>query len=220
MNKREHFYSRNVELRAIGDDDDEDDDGEFAIEGYAATFHGEADLGDFRERVAPTAFTRALREGQDVRCLRNHDPNFILGRTKSGTLQLRCDDRGLRFRCALDRNNPEHRATHAMIKRGDMDACSFGFIPQKQSWSDQRGADGSVYALRTLEDVDLQDVSAVCYPAYQDGTEVNARSAKFFFPEGQPVEVRSAVEKFKTENPDTSATTEELRLQIQKLKLF
>jgi HK97 family phage prohead protease len=219
MSNQERFYLRNVELRAIGNEDDDD---EFALEGYAASWDSEADLGDFHERCTPSAFTRALREGQDVRCLRNHDPNFVLGRTKNRTLQLRCDDKGLRFRCQLDRNNPEHRATHSMVRRGDMDGCSFAFrvVPGGQRWSDQRAADGSVYALRELLDVDLQDVSAVTFPAYQAGTEVNARS--LFMPEGESVEVRSAVERFKKAHPEEAdaPTAEELRLQLLKVKLF
>jgi phage head maturation protease len=42
----------------------------------------------FREVIKPGAFTRALKEKQDVRCLINHDDNLVLGRTKSGTLKL------------------------------------------------------------------------------------------------------------------------------------
>ena len=54
-------------------------------EGYAAVFNSETDLGYYREKIAPGAFTRALAEKQDVRCLFNHDPNHVLGRTKNGS---------------------------------------------------------------------------------------------------------------------------------------
>jgi hypothetical protein len=190
----ERLYSRGAELRALGNEDDEDD---FALDGYAATWDGESeDLGGFRERCMPTAFTRALNEGQDVRCLRNHNPDFVLGRTKNRTLQLRCDNTGLHFRCLLDPKNPEHRSTHASVRRGDIDSCSFAFVAKQQRWEDATDRNGNRYALRLLDDVDLQDCSVVCYPAYT-ATSVQARSA-LLFPNGQPVEVRSAVERFKT----------------------
>src|SRR5882672_2003174 len=55
-------------------------------EGYAAKFgKWSQDLGGFREMIAPSAFNRALLEKQDVRCLLNHNPSVIFGRTASGT---------------------------------------------------------------------------------------------------------------------------------------
>jgi HK97 family phage prohead protease len=223
--KLERLYLQ-TELRALGEEDEEDEEDEFAIEGYAATFDGEADLGDFRERCNPRCFTRALQEGQEVRCLRNHDPNFVLGRTKNRTLQLMADNRGLRFRCQLDRSNPEHRATHSMIRRGDLDGCSFAFLPNRNggdTWSQVRGADGNLYALRELLDVDLQDVSVCTYPAY-NSTSVQARSA-LFFPDGQSAEMRSAIEQhrsnnsLRTDSPD-APSQEELERQLRAIRLW
>ena len=175
------------ELRAEGDGKS------MSLSGYAATFGQESnDLGGFKEQLMPGCFSRALREGQDVRCLRNHDPNFVLGRTKNGTLQLKEDSRGLHFRCELDPENPEHRAVHSSVKRGDTDSMSFAFIQRSQDWADAKAADGSSYALRTLHDVDLRDVSPVTYPAYNN-TAVQARSleANHFFDAESAVECRA-----------------------------
>jgi Escherichia/Staphylococcus phage prohead protease len=181
------FVRSGVELRASDEDDDE-----LSISGLATPFESESeDMGGFREMVMPSAFSRALREGQDIRCLRNHDPNFVLGRTKNGTLSAWESRSGLAFRCTLDPKNPEHRATHAMVSRGDIDACSFAFTAKKQSWTERRGSDGEVYPLRLLEDVDLQDLSVVTYPAYR-ATSVQARN----FPMGEVAEVRSALTAF------------------------
>ena len=177
------------ELRAESQGD------EMSIVGYAALFNAESkDLGGFRETVAPGAFTRSLKGGSDVHCLRNHDPNLILGRTKNKTLTLEQDERGLKFRCALDPNQQSHRDLHASIKRGDMDECSFAFTVGKdgQDWQEKKGND-DWYAARTLKDVDLVDVSAVTYPAY-GSTSVQARC----FPDGFSQEIRSAVGTLQT----------------------
>lgn len=177
------------ELRAESQGD------EMALVGYAAKFNTQSeDLGGFRETIMPGAFTRSLRAGGDVKCLYNHDPNFVLGRTKNKTLSLEEDGVGLRFRCVLP-NTQAARDLHTLIGRGDVDSCSFAFMPVSQSWEDARDGNGDMYASRKLMDVDLQDVSAVTYPAYPD-TQVSARSLAMF-PDGEPLEVRSAIDRVK-----------------------
>ncbi len=168
-----------TELRTAGD--------EFALVGYAATFNSwSKDLGGFREQIGTTAFARSLRTGADVKALFNHDPNNILGRTKSGTLQLSQDGKGLKFHCQLDKNSQYHRDLHASVKRGDIDECSFAFtVPAGgQSWTDGPDPEtGKQTALRTLLDVDLIDVSVVTYPAYNK-TGVDARAVKLYASHG------------------------------------
>ena len=84
--KLERRYFAVEELRA--------DDGDGTIQGYAAVFDSPSlNLGGFREIVRPGAFTQSVQR-DDVRALFNHDPNFVLGRTKSGTLALLEDERG------------------------------------------------------------------------------------------------------------------------------
>jgi len=174
-----------AELRAVGD--------EYALIGYAAMFNNlSKDLGGFREKISPGAFTRSLREGADVMCLFNHAVDNVLGRTKSGTLTLSEDDRGLKYRCQLDRSNPLHQQVYASIKRGDISTCSFAFtVPVGGDlWEGARDSD-SAYQLRTLLDVDLIDCSPVTYPAY-DNTAVGARQEmgrqKFGYSKKSPVE--------------------------------
>jgi uncharacterized protein len=164
-------YRAIPELRAVTGDD-------LKIVGYAAVFNSQSkDLGGFRETVAPGAFTRALAERQEVKCLFNHSADHVLGRTGNGTLALVQDSRGLRFECQLDPNQHFHRDLHASIKRGDVDSCSFAFKPAKdgQTWENRNDANGNYYAARTLTDVDLFDVSAVVNPAY-DTTSLAARA--------------------------------------------
>jgi len=152
---------------------------EFSLLGYAATFNSwSKDLGGFREIIRPGTFVRSIRAGADVKCLFNHAADNILGRTKSGTLQVEEDSKGLRFRCQLDRTSQAHRDLYSAVKRGDIDECSFAFSVAKggQSWDEGTNPEtGEPIAQRTLTDVDLIDVSCVTYPAYNQ-TSVEGRT--------------------------------------------
>lgn len=156
-------------------------DDQFQIVGVAAAYNTlSGDLGGFREKIAPGAFTRALREKQDCRMLLNHDPNKVLGRVKNGTLKLEDSAEGLRFACQLDENQQWHKDLHAAIKRGDIDSCSFAFSVAKNGQSVEQSTDerGKPVMLRTLRDINLADCSVVTYPAYPNGTRVTARAQK------------------------------------------
>ena len=163
-----------TELRAAAD---------FSISGRAASYNvNSQNLGGFVEQIAPGAFTKSLNANPDVKCTFNHDPNQVLGRTKSGTLQLTDSVGGLDFRCQLDKNNGTHRDIYASIKRGDIDECSFAFTVGKddEDWEENAAVDatGQRCALRTLRNVNLIDVSAVTYPAYNasGATQVSSRA--------------------------------------------
>jgi HK97 family phage prohead protease len=141
------------------------------IVGHAAVFDEfSEDLGGFRERIQPGAFTKTLQEA-DVRALWNHDPNYVLGRTKNGTLSLREDKRGLAFEVTP----PETQwASDCLvsIRRGDVDQMSFGFHTVRDEWT--KSEDDQI--TRTLIEVALYDVSPVTFPAYpQTNAEVRAK---------------------------------------------
>lgn len=161
------------------------------IEGYSAVFNEQYDSGWMMESIKPGAFTRALKEKQDVRCLFNHDANNVLGRTKSGTLKLTEDSTGLHFACDT---NPDIRIAadvQGMIDRGDVDGCSFAFQVTKQTWREEKDSDGHYITYREIEDVDLFDVGPVTYPAYE-GTSVSGRAQdRAGLLDGAPVEIRA-----------------------------
>lgn len=154
---------------------------EFALVGYAALYNSlSKNFGGFREMIAPGTFQRSINRGADVKALFNHQPDNILGRTKSGTLHLESDSRGLKFRCDLDKRQSRHQDLHAAVQRGDVDECSFAFTVARggEDWMENGCEDddtGEKCYMRTLKDVDLMDVSVVTYPAY-DGTSAGARA--------------------------------------------
>jgi len=163
-----------VELRA-----ESDDAGPRKIVGHAAVFDKPSlDLGGFRELIAPGAFANAIKEGDDVRALWNHDANLVLGRTTSGTLKLSEDDTGLRMDINLEGAPDQVRDLAKSIVRGDVSQASFAFnlrSAEGDSWHDDE--DGQTW--RTLRDLRLSDVSPVTYPAYPD-TAVATRSLEAY----------------------------------------
>lgn len=130
--------------------------------GHAAVFDKlSEELWGFREKISRGAFTRAIKEKQDVIALREHDPSLVLGRSSSGTLTLEEDEIGLR--ATIEPPDTElGRETVELVKRGDLRHMSFGFMVKKESFEERD--DGTI--VRTLEDVDLFDVSVVGFPAY------------------------------------------------------
>lgn len=141
------------------------DDGAAVLRGHAAVFDKLSEnLGGFRERIEPGAFDDALED--DVRALFNHDPNLILGRTRSGTLKLDVDDSGLSYEVTLP-DTQTGRDLAISVERGDIDQSSFAFVVEKDSWGKDK--DGQI--IRTILKVSrLFDVSPVTYPAYPDAT--------------------------------------------------
>lgn len=135
------------------------------LTGYIATWDREAQIGSFREVVRRGAFRDSLASGADILALLDHSPTAVLGRTKSGTLELSEDDRGLAFRLSVP-DTTHGRDLVALAERHDLGGASFGFEVLDEAWSGD---------LRELRSVRLHEVSIVSsWPAY-DGTVVNLR---------------------------------------------
>lgn len=154
-----------MEWRVKGDTDP-------VIEGYGALFNSESqDLGGFREKIAPGAFARSIKNNANIMSLFNHDPSMVLGRTGNGTLTLREDKTGLHMEVKPP-NTAAARDVIEVIRRGDVTGQSFQFITVRDSWE---GLSGDEDTIRTLEEVRLLEVGPVVFPAYTD-TKVSARA--------------------------------------------
>lgn len=157
---------KDAEKRTMGTIEVREAEGEdMILEGYAAVFNSETDLGHFREVIKPGAFDGVM--DNDVRALINHDPNLVLGRTTNGTLELSTDERGLKYRVKLGAQQYA-KDFYESVKRGDISQSSFAFTIEEQSWNEER-------TVRSVNKVrQLLDVSPVTYPAYAAAT-VQAR---------------------------------------------
>jgi HK97 family phage prohead protease len=136
------------------------------LEGYAATFGSEARIGRVVETIEPGAFRASL--AGDVLALLDHDASKVLGRTRSGTLRLSEDSRGLAFSLDVP-DTAAGRDVLALAERNDLGGMSFGFMVPAggERWQGER---------RTLLTVGLREISVVsAHPAYPD-TELALRS--------------------------------------------
>lgn len=149
--KRSVAYT-NLEVRALGNGN--------TLFGYAAVWDSPSEPMPFVEFVRRGAFTKTLNDGADVRLLIDHS-GVPLARSKSGTLVLEEDEKGLRVEADLDPANPDAQRVLSAMKRGDLSQMSFAFRTIKDSWSKDR-------MTRELREVQLFDVSVVTYPAYEE----------------------------------------------------
>ncbi|SFJ25623.1 HK97 family phage prohead protease [Bradyrhizobium sp. Gha] len=142
------------------------------LSGYAATFGTEARINDFTETISPGAFRKTLASGADVLALVDHDAGRVLARTKSSTLRLSEDNRGLAF--DLDVPDTTYgRDILELVQRNDAGGMSFGFIASDERWDGDH---------RILNSVDLREISVVsAHPAYSQ-TVVQARARPRSFP--------------------------------------
>ena len=139
------------------------------IGGYFVVFNTWTELWDgYFEQVSPIAFENS--DLTDIRALINHNDGLVLGRTKSNSLTLRVDDKGLYGESKVNPNDQDAVNLYERVKRGDVDQCSFGFQITEEEWEDT--ADGY---RSTITGIKLFEVSVVTFPAYED-TSVSARS--------------------------------------------
>ena len=140
------------------------------VEGYASVFNSMSEDLGFREVILPGAFSNVL--DNDVRALYNHDSNYLLARTTSGTLELKEDDKGLYYRFEMP-NTSYGNDMLELFRRGDLTQSSFGFTVEKDNW---RMEDGQ--QVRYIYRVgSLFDVSPVVFPAYNQASS-GLRSAE------------------------------------------
>lgn len=176
--KQTRSLKTELKTRAEGED--------MTIEGYFVVFNSQTELwqGAYEE-IAPQALDNTL--SNDIRALINHDSRLVLGRNKSGTLELKVDSRGLWGSIKINPNDTDAVNLYERVKRGDVDQCSFGFnvTSEETDWRE----DGTVKW--TITGVDLHEVSVVTFPAYED-TGVAARSKEVEQHKEKQLEVRKA----------------------------
>lgn len=162
---------RSFEIRA------KDDQTEYRVEGYAATFEKEEvmfeyDGVQYKEVIDRAAFGNT--QMADVVMNFNHGGKPV-ARTKNKTLSLIVDDVGLRISANIG-GTEEGRRLFEEVKGGYIDKMSFAFTVSEESYNKD------THTRRITGIKRLYDVAAVDFPAYES-TSIQARS--FFEAEAQ-----------------------------------
>jgi uncharacterized protein len=142
---------------------------EMIIEGYFALYESETELWtNSFEIITKGAFDNTLNN--DIRALWNHNTQFVLGRNKSNSLELKTDDKGLFGKITLPKTQYA-KDLYELIKRGDINQASFGFNILDEDFEEL--ANGG-YRWR-INEIDLHEISVVTFHAYEN-TTVQARA--------------------------------------------
>jgi HK97 family phage prohead protease len=147
-----HVTVNDFEIRETGDG--------MSFTGYAAVFDSPSEPLPWTETIRAGAFARSLRSKNNVMMLWSHDTSQPLASTRSRTLRLSEDERGLRVEADLP-DTTLGRDVAQLLRAGVVDSMSFGFsVPRNgDAWSE----DGMT---RELKEVRLHEVSVVAFPAY------------------------------------------------------
>ena len=161
-----------VSFRAI------EEDGKRFLEGYASVFSQRSKLiyengKFFYEVIDPKTFDEVLRDDKlDVKLNFNHANDKIIARTKSGTLKLSTDEKGLLFRAELP-DVSYAKDVYELVSRGDLFENSFAFVVRKsdEEWSkDENGT-----LLRLVRKVTKLIDVAICVDGAYENTTISAR---------------------------------------------
>lgn len=148
MDLERKFVSAPAELTVVDGD---------RIEGYASLFGAVDQGGDVVEAGAYAASLARLKEtGRRVKMLWQHDPTQPIGIWDD----VREDDRGLYVRGRLLSDVAKAKEAAVLVAAGAIDGLSIGYRTLKAS-KDAQGR-------RTLQELDLWEVSLVTFPMLSD----------------------------------------------------
>lgn len=134
-----------------------EEDGSFS--GYGSVF---GNVDSYREIVAPGAFLESLKRikdsGDPLPALWQHRSDEPIG----GYDDLQEDEHGLKTTGFLMVNEiPLAAQAHALMKRRVVKGLSIGYYVEKSDYNEKTG-------IRTLVQLDLQEISIVTFPANPD----------------------------------------------------
>ena len=126
------------------------------VSGLAIPYGTDSQPLPFIETIERGAFREDLGK-RNVALLVEHDGGRVLADTRSGTLALEEDERGVSFRAQLP-GTRDGKDMRVLLRDGIYQHRSFGFVAEKDEW---RGNRRSVLSAR------LYEVSLVHTPAYE-----------------------------------------------------
>jgi HK97 family phage prohead protease len=174
-------------------------DGTRTITGTAIVFNSRSlDLGGFQEIVSPGAVTKTLSSGSNVLLLNNHQTSQPLGSTRSGSLNITTDSKGVNFSCKIDTRQSYASDLAYSIENNVTQGCSFGFYTEEDTWSNDNGI-----LTRTLESISIFELSLTVAPAYESTTATVRTSIQTC-----PKELRSLLHRSSSEQDNDDCDCE------------
>ena len=119
------------------------------------------------DSVGHEAFMKdSLKLSKHGVCLHSqHNESEVLASSKSGTLKIKPDDKGLFFEASIPKNA---LLTRELLQRKDLSGASAGFVVEDDFWEQDT---------RNIKKAVLHEISLVSKPAHS-GTEVSFRKAQ------------------------------------------
>lgn len=193
-----------MELRVQNAELDANSDGALKVSGYVNKTNQYSEiLGTtkrFKEKIAKGAFSKAIREAKQINFLAEHDSKKILASTRNSSLELTEDEQGL-FMSANISPTSWGRDSFQLIKDGILQNMSFGFRTIRDSW---KNIGANLYE-RTIEELELFEVSVVEKPAYTSST-IAARGIELVEQVDVPEKITQRNQKERIENMKTAET--------------
>ncbi|MGE7601294.1 phage major capsid protein [Peribacillus sp. NPDC097675] len=163
-----------MEIRVVTSQLEANPDGSMTVSGYVNKTEQLSNvLGTakkFVEKIGKGAFARAIQNSSsDIDFLAEHKRELILASTRNSSLELKEDEQGL-FMSATITPTSWGKDYYELIKSGIHRSMSFGFRTIKDNWK----LIGQDFYERTIEELELFEVSVVKDPAYSQST-ISAR---------------------------------------------
>lgn len=181
--------------------------GSRTVSGYGSVFNSQSEDLGFIETIDPKAITDETIKRSDVFATLNHDMDKILARCKygSGSLELKCDDKGLYYRFDAPNTDLGDELLE-YLNRGEIDSSSFAFTVKRDEWT--KGDDGKTYR-RILEIDQVFDISPVFCAAYPEAI-CQKRN--------KPSDYADKINKLEKRDMDNKEKLNQLEEEIKKLK--
>ncbi|MGE7586480.1 HK97 family phage prohead protease [Peribacillus sp. NPDC101480] len=169
----------------------------------------------FVEKIAKGAFTRAIQSSsRDIEFLAEHNSKLILASTRNDSLKRTEDEQGLYMEATITPTT-WGKDYYELINSGIHRNMSFGFRTIKDSW---KLIETNLYE-RTIEELELFEVSVVKNPAYSQST-IAARGIDLVedveIPAEPEVEVQESEEVRKEQDIDLQIRKTQIEVEKQK----
>ena len=132
------------------------------FEGYASVFGG---LDSYGDTIEPGAYKKTLKKRDRAVKMRWNHFGPVIGKWT----EIREDEHGLYVKGELTPGHSVAQDVHASLKHGAIDGLSIGFYPSKYK-EDEEGK-------RTLQEIDLVEISVVEEPADLNARITNVKAA-------------------------------------------